>query len=79
MSTQVDNMVYQMYFPQITQLKIENNPFAKGFRGSEEGDLRVSRLQGYVITRQEPVKSNCSYRASLSSTSVSPLLLQLVL
>uniref|UniRef100_A0A3Q3JXA1 T-box domain-containing protein n=1 Tax=Monopterus albus TaxID=43700 RepID=A0A3Q3JXA1_MONAL len=30
----------------ITQLKIENNPFAKGFRGSEEGDLRVSRLQG---------------------------------
>ncbi|XP_017277494.1 T-box transcription factor TBX4 [Kryptolebias marmoratus] len=28
----------------ITQLKIENNPFAKGFRGSEEGDLRVSRL-----------------------------------
>lgn len=33
---------------QITQLKIENNPFAKGFRGSDEGDLRVSRLQGYV-------------------------------
>lgn len=30
----------------ITQLKIENNPFAKGFRGSEEGDLRISRLQG---------------------------------
>ncbi|XP_062872399.1 T-box transcription factor TBX4 [Trichomycterus rosablanca] len=30
----------------ITQLKIENNPFAKGFRGSDEGDLRVSRLQG---------------------------------
>ncbi|KAJ8266387.1 hypothetical protein GJAV_G00129860 [Gymnothorax javanicus] len=30
----------------ITQLKIENNPFAKGFRGSEEGDLRVSRLPG---------------------------------
>ncbi|MBN3319912.1 TBX4 factor, partial [Atractosteus spatula] len=29
----------------ITQLKIENNPFAKGFRGSEEGDMRVSRLQ----------------------------------
>ncbi|XP_043975629.1 T-box transcription factor TBX4 [Gambusia affinis] len=30
----------------ITQLKIENNPFAKGFRGSEEGDLRASRLEG---------------------------------
>nr|XP_015807539.2 T-box transcription factor TBX4 [Nothobranchius furzeri] len=30
----------------ITQLKIENNPFAKGFRGSEEGDLRISRLDG---------------------------------
>ncbi|XP_036393330.1 T-box transcription factor TBX4 [Megalops cyprinoides] len=30
----------------ITQLKIENNPFAKGFRGSDEGDLRASRLQG---------------------------------
>ncbi|XP_035985324.1 T-box transcription factor TBX4 isoform X1 [Fundulus heteroclitus] len=30
----------------ITQLKIENNPFAKGFRGSEDGDLRASRLEG---------------------------------
>ncbi|XP_048857509.1 T-box transcription factor TBX4 isoform X2 [Brienomyrus brachyistius] len=30
----------------ITQLKIENNPFAKGFRGSDEGDLRMSRQQG---------------------------------
>ncbi|KAL7986932.1 hypothetical protein Chor_005851, partial [Crotalus horridus] len=33
-------------FPrQITQLKIENNPFAKGFRGSDDTDLRVARLQ----------------------------------
>ncbi|XP_018603886.2 T-box transcription factor TBX4 [Scleropages formosus] len=30
----------------ITQLKIENNPFAKGFRGSDEGDLRLSRQHG---------------------------------
>ncbi|XP_036381286.1 T-box transcription factor TBX4-like [Megalops cyprinoides] len=30
----------------ITQLKIENNPFAKGFRGSDDGELRVSRFQG---------------------------------
>lgn len=30
---------------QITQLKIENNPFAKGFRGSDDSDLRVARLQ----------------------------------
>ncbi|KAK2111336.1 T-box transcription factor tbx4 [Saguinus oedipus] len=34
----------------ITQLKIENNPFAKGFRGSDDSDLRVARLQrwGFV-------------------------------
>lgn len=31
----------------ITQLKIENNPFAKGFRGSDDSDLRVARLQRY--------------------------------
>lgn len=33
---------------QITQLKIENNPFAKGFRGSEERDLHVPTLSRYV-------------------------------
>lgn len=33
-------------FLQITQLKIENNPFAKGFRGSDDMELhRMSRMQ----------------------------------
>lgn len=32
---------------QITQLKIENNPFAKGFRGSDDNELhRMAKLQG---------------------------------
>ena len=32
---------------QITQLKIENNPFAKGFRGSDDMELhRMAKLQG---------------------------------
>ncbi|XP_022051315.1 T-box transcription factor TBX4 [Acanthochromis polyacanthus] len=48
----------------ITQLKIENNPFAKGFRGSEEGDLRVSRLQG----KEYPVISKNMVRQRLIST-----------
>ncbi|KAK5910157.1 hypothetical protein CesoFtcFv8_004018 [Champsocephalus esox] len=31
----------------ITQLKIENNPFAKGFRGSDDNELhRMAKLQG---------------------------------
>ncbi|XP_049432726.1 T-box transcription factor TBX4 isoform X2 [Epinephelus fuscoguttatus] len=45
----------------ITQLKIENNPFAKGFRGSEEGDLRISRLQG----KEYPVISKNMVRQRL--------------
>ncbi|XP_028857654.1 T-box transcription factor TBX4 isoform X2 [Denticeps clupeoides] len=48
----------------ITQLKIENNPFAKGFRGSDEGDLRVSRLQG----KEYPVISKNIVRQRLIST-----------
>lgn len=48
----------------ITQLKIENNPFAKGFRGSEEGDLRVSRLQG----KEYPVISKSMVRQRLISS-----------
>ncbi|KAF7644920.1 hypothetical protein LDENG_00213460 [Lucifuga dentata] len=48
----------------ITQLKIENNPFAKGFRGSEEGDLRVSRLQG----KEYPVISKNMVRQRLISS-----------
>nr|XP_014263216.2 T-box transcription factor TBX4 isoform X3 [Maylandia zebra] len=51
-------------FGHITQLKIENNPFAKGFRGSEEGDLRVSRLQG----KEYPVISKNMVRQRLIST-----------
>ncbi|XP_040192856.1 T-box transcription factor TBX4 isoform X2 [Rana temporaria] len=39
----------------ITQLKIENNPFAKGFRGSDDSDLRVARLQ-----RTELLESLCT-------------------
>ncbi|KAM4567330.1 T-box transcription factor TBX4 [Odontesthes bonariensis] len=48
----------------ITQLKIENNPFAKGFRGSEEGDLRVSRLQG----KEYPVISKNLVRQRIISS-----------
>ncbi|CAG06505.1 unnamed protein product [Tetraodon nigroviridis] len=48
----------------ITQLKIENNPFAKGFRGSEEGDPRVSRLQG----KEYPGMSKNSVRQRLISS-----------
>ncbi|XP_061624126.1 T-box transcription factor TBX5b isoform X3 [Phyllopteryx taeniolatus] len=34
-------------FGHITQLKIENNPFAKGFRGSDDNELhRMAKLQG---------------------------------
>ncbi|XP_028320775.1 T-box transcription factor TBX4-like isoform X1 [Gouania willdenowi] len=48
----------------ITQLKIENNPFAKGFRGSEGEDLRVSRLQG----KEYPVISKNMVRQRLISS-----------
>lgn len=38
---------------QITQLKIENNPFAKGFRGSDDMELhRMSRMQRYSFSRR---------------------------
>lgn len=38
---------------QITQLKIENNPFAKGFRGSDDMELhRMSRMQRQVRGKQ---------------------------
>lgn len=37
---------YRCFLFQITQLKIENNPFAKGFRGSDDMELhRMSRMQ----------------------------------
>ncbi|XP_013858202.1 T-box transcription factor TBX4 [Austrofundulus limnaeus] len=47
----------------ITQLKIENNPFAKGFRGSE-GDLRVSRIDG----KEYPVISKNTVRQRMISS-----------
>ncbi|XP_037534343.1 T-box transcription factor TBX4 [Nematolebias whitei] len=47
----------------ITQLKIENNPFAKGFRGSEERDLHVSRLN----RREYPVISKDMDERTISS------------
>uniref|UniRef100_A0A8C7XE90 T-box transcription factor 4 n=1 Tax=Oryzias sinensis TaxID=183150 RepID=A0A8C7XE90_9TELE len=48
----------------ITQLKIENNPFAKGFRGSEDGDLRVSRIQG----KEYPIISKNMVRQKIISS-----------
>uniref|UniRef100_A0A3B3DDA4 T-box transcription factor 4 n=1 Tax=Oryzias melastigma TaxID=30732 RepID=A0A3B3DDA4_ORYME len=48
----------------ITQLKIENNPFAKGFRGSEDGDLRVSRIPG----KEYPIISKNMVRQKIISS-----------
>ncbi|RLV97120.1 hypothetical protein DV515_00012142 [Chloebia gouldiae] len=48
----------------ITQLKIENNPFAKGFRGSDDSDLRVARLQ----SKEYPVISKSIMRQRLVSS-----------
>ncbi|NWY17429.1 TBX4 factor, partial [Aphelocoma coerulescens] len=49
---------------EITQLKIENNPFAKGFRGSDDSDLRVARLQ----SKEYPVISKSIMRQRLVSS-----------
>ncbi|XP_077021120.1 T-box transcription factor TBX4 isoform X3 [Tamandua tetradactyla] len=54
-------------FGHITQLKIENNPFAKGFRGSDDSDLRVARLQ----SKEYPVISKSIMRQRLVSTQLS--------
>ncbi|KAM9852815.1 T-box transcription factor TBX4 [Aulostomus maculatus] len=58
----------------ITQLKIENNPFAKGFRGNEEGDLQISRLQGKEypmisksVVRQGLISSRCHLAGKLGA------------
>ncbi|XP_011523797.1 T-box transcription factor TBX4 isoform X3 [Homo sapiens] len=51
----------------ITQLKIENNPFAKGFRGSDDSDLRVARLQ----SKEYPVISKSIMRQRLISPQLS--------
>ncbi|KAL6114272.1 uncharacterized protein ACO6RY_05076 [Pungitius sinensis] len=48
----------------ITQLKIENNPFAKGFRGSDDNELhRMAKLQGKdypVVPRSNVRQRACS-------------------
>ncbi|KTG32054.1 hypothetical protein cypCar_00021653 [Cyprinus carpio] len=53
----------------ITQLKIENNPFAKGFRGSDDLELhRMSRMQS---TKEYPVVPRSTVRQRVG-TSQSP-------
>ncbi|NXV45521.1 TBX5 factor, partial [Uria aalge] len=50
--------------PVITQLKIENNPFAKGFRGSDDMELhRMSRMQ----SKEYPVVPRSTVRQKVSS------------
>ncbi|XP_042187445.1 T-box transcription factor TBX5 [Oncorhynchus tshawytscha] len=52
----------------ITQLKIENNPFAKGFRGSDDMELhRMAKIQG----KEYPVVPRSSVRQRVCP-SVSP-------
>ncbi|NWI33733.1 TBX5 factor, partial [Sula dactylatra] len=49
---------------EITQLKIENNPFAKGFRGSDDMELhRMSRMQ----SKEYPVVPRSTVRQKVSS------------
>ncbi|NWI91407.1 TBX5 factor, partial [Pitta sordida] len=49
---------------QITQLKIENNPFAKGFRGSDDMELhRMSRMQ----SKEYPVVPRSTVRQKVTS------------
>ncbi|NXI94863.1 TBX4 factor, partial [Psophia crepitans] len=57
-------MLYGFVLLKITQLKIENNPFAKGFRGSDDSDLRVARLQ----SKEYPVISKSIMRQRLVSS-----------
>ncbi|NXM32072.1 TBX5 factor, partial [Oxyruncus cristatus] len=59
-------VVLPVAFPpfQITQLKIENNPFAKGFRGSDDMELhRMSRMQ----SKEYPVVPRSTVRQKVSS------------
>uniref|UniRef100_A0A8C6SPF8 T-box transcription factor 5a n=1 Tax=Neogobius melanostomus TaxID=47308 RepID=A0A8C6SPF8_9GOBI len=50
----------------ITQLKIENNPFAKGFRGSDDMELhRMSRMQS---TKEYPVVPRNTVRQRVGSS-----------
>ncbi|XP_068167904.1 T-box transcription factor TBX5b isoform X1 [Antennarius striatus] len=54
----------------ITQLKIENNPFAKGFRGSDDNELhRMAKLQGKdfpVVPRSTIRQRSCSTGSAFS-------------
>ncbi|XP_053727617.1 T-box transcription factor TBX5-like isoform X1 [Synchiropus splendidus] len=55
----------------ITQLKIENNPFAKGFRGSDDNELhRMAKLQSKdypVVPRSNVRQRTCSTGSPFSS------------
>ncbi|XP_041856334.1 T-box transcription factor TBX5b isoform X2 [Melanotaenia boesemani] len=57
----------------ITQLKIENNPFAKGFRGSDDNELhRMAKLQGkdYPVVPRSTVRQRaCSTGSTFSVDS----------
>ncbi|KAM9744450.1 T-box transcription factor TBX5b isoform 1-T1 [Menidia menidia] len=57
----------------ITQLKIENNPFAKGFRGSDDNELhRMAKLQGkdYPVVPRSTVRQRaCSTGSPFSRDS----------
>ncbi|XP_037536380.1 T-box transcription factor TBX5-like [Nematolebias whitei] len=57
----------------ITQLKIENNPFAKGFRGSDDNELhRMAKLQGKdypVVPRSTVRQKACSAPSPFSGDS----------
>ncbi|NWU79306.1 TBX4 factor, partial [Onychorhynchus coronatus] len=59
-----NNFILGFVLLKITQLKIENNPFAKGFRGSDDSDLRVARLQ----SKEYPVISKSIMRQRLVSS-----------
>lgn len=51
----------------ITQLKIENNPFAKGFRGGDDNELhRMAKLQGkdYPVVPRSTVRQRACPAAS---------------
>uniref|UniRef100_V9KMW0 T-box transcription factor TBX5 n=1 Tax=Callorhinchus milii TaxID=7868 RepID=V9KMW0_CALMI len=57
----------------ITQLKIENNPFAKGFRGSDDMELhRMSRLQSkeYPVVPRSTVRQRTGSNPSQFSGEV---------
>ncbi|XP_056677664.1 T-box transcription factor TBX5 [Monodelphis domestica] len=55
---------HSVFLFQITQLKIENNPFAKGFRGSDDMELhRMSRMQ----SKEYPVVPRSTVRQKVAA------------